>query len=67
MRVFLVLLLAATAVAADLTGKWSGSFDVTNAQGETRPDRAYMDLKQAGEEVTGTAGPNSEKQLQISR
>lgn len=57
---FSVLALA----AADVTGKWSGSFDIT-MNGETKADTAYLDLKQSGETVTGTAGPNSEKQWKL--
>lgn len=53
--------------AAELTGKWSGSFDITNSNGETEADTAYMSLKQDGGEVTGTAGPNTEKQMAIQK
>jgi len=51
--------------AAELTGKWSGSFDVTNEQGETEADSAYMDLKESAGSVTGTAGPNVDKQWSL--
>jgi hypothetical protein len=51
--------------AAELTGKWSGSFDITNSDGETKADNAYMDLKETGGAVTGTAGPDSEKQWSL--
>lgn len=60
--VSLLLLSACAFGASDLTGKWSGSFDITNASGDTKADTAYMDLKEQDGEVTGTAGPNSEKQ-----
>ena len=53
--------------AAELTGKWSGSFDITNSEGETKADTAYMDLKETGGAVTGTAGPNSEKQWSLRK
>jgi len=53
--------------AAELTGKWSGSFDITNSEGETKADSAYMDLKETGSAVTGTAGPNSEKQWSLRK
>lgn len=53
-----------TAAAEDFTGKWSGSFVIT-LDGETRDDVAYMDLKQNGTELTGTAGPNADKQWTI--
>ncbi len=62
------LLLSAVALgAAELTGKWSGSFDITNSEGETRPDSAYMDLKNQDGVVTGTAGPNTDKQFTVQK
>jgi hypothetical protein len=62
------LLFSALALGADeLTGKWSGSFDITNSNGETKADTAYMSLKENGGEVTGTAGPNAEKQWTIQK
>ena len=48
--------------ATSLTGKWSGGFETTNADGETKADTAYMDLTDHEGTVTGTAGPNAEKQ-----
>jgi hypothetical protein len=57
------LLVSALALtAADLSGKWSGSFDITSESGDTKADNAYMDLKETGGVVTGTAGPNAEQQ-----
>lgn len=53
--------------AAELTGKWSGSFDITNEQGDTQADTAYMDLKESGGSVTGTAGPNEDKQFSLRK
>ena len=50
-------LAVATAGAADLSGKWSGSFDITAPNGETHPDTAFMQLKEDHGQVTGTAGP----------
>jgi hypothetical protein len=61
----LLLLSALTLTAADLTGKWSGKFDITNSNGETKPDEAYMNLKLDGAKVTGTAGPNLDQQWAI--
>jgi hypothetical protein len=63
----LVLLLATVLMAADdLTGKWAGSFDITR-DGESRKDQIYMVLKQSGTELTGTAGPNAERQMPIQK
>ncbi len=54
--------LAAIALAADATGKWSGSFSMAGG-GESRT--AYAILKQAGTTLTGTAGPSSDEQWPI--
>src|SRR5882724_4029150 len=62
----LMLLMAAVAFAGELTGKWSGSFDTVAPDGSTNPGPAYMDLKVAGQAVTGTAGPSETDQREIS-
>jgi len=59
-------LMASSKAPEDLTGKWSGSFVIT-MDGETRDDAAYMDLKQSGTELTGTAGPNADQQWTIQK
>jgi hypothetical protein len=64
MKILWVLALSAASLFADVTGKWSGSFEVT-VDGETKPDTAVLNLKQAGNKITGTAGPNEEKQMTI--
>jgi hypothetical protein len=61
----LLLLTGLTLSAGELTGKWSGKFDITTAAGETKPDSAYMNLKVDGTKVTGTAGPNEDQQWTI--
>lgn len=67
-KLLLCLLLSVFALqAAELTGKWSGSFDITNSDGETKADTAYMDLKETGGTVSGTAGPDSEKQWSLRK
>lgn len=61
----LMLIFSPTLQAAeDLTGTWSGSFNMT-MNGETKEDTAFMVLKQNGTELTGTAGPNSGQQWEI--
>lgn len=64
-RIVLCLLLTAAGLFAEVTGKWSGSFDITGPDGQTRPDTAFLNLKQDGANLTGTAGPNEEKQFDI--
>jgi hypothetical protein len=61
----LLLLTGLTLSAGELTGKWSGKFDITTADGETKPDSAVMNLKVDGTNVTGTAGPNEDQQWTI--
>jgi ketosteroid isomerase-like protein len=65
-RLALILLAASPAFAGDLTGKWSGSFEELKPDGSTnRTGGAYMDLKLAGQTVTGTVGPNAASQNEI--
>lgn len=60
MRLIISCLLAAgSLLAADATGKWIGTIEV---QGESRTVPAYVVLKQEEAKITGTAGPNAEKQ-----
>ena len=67
-KLFLCAVLSAFALsAADLTGKWSGSFDITNSEGQTEADHAYMDLHEKDGSVTGTAGPTADKQWSLSK
>jgi hypothetical protein len=60
-----VFLSAATLAAADVSGKWRGSVVSTNEAGETRTNPAYLELKQEGTVVTGTAGPNESEPHQV--
>lgn len=65
------LLLAVSALTAmadtNITGTWSGSFNVTGPNGETQDGGAYLVLKQNGGEITGTAGPTEEQQFPITK
>ena len=60
--IVLIMLCALAHGATPLTGKWSGSFDITNSDGDKKADTAYMDLSEQDGTVAGTAGPNAEKQ-----
>jgi hypothetical protein len=63
-----VLFLAPVLTAADdLTGKWSGSFAITFSDGDTKDAKAFMDLKQKGVEITGTAGESPDRQWAIQK
>jgi len=48
--------------AVDLTGVWTGTF--TRSAGSQTD--AYLDLKQKGAELTGTAGPSLDQQVAIA-
>ncbi|MBX5496563.1 MAG: hypothetical protein IRZ15_14615 [Bryobacteraceae bacterium] len=62
--IFLLMIAAVPLIAADVTGKWSGTLTVSTPDGE-KPGPAYLVLKQEGAAVTGTAGPNEEEQYAI--
>jgi hypothetical protein len=65
--IFLATLGLAAATAADVTGKWSGSFTATNAEGDTKDGTAVLILKQTGSEITGTVGPDEGEQHTITK
>ena len=65
--VSIVLLLTTTFAASDLSGKWSGSFLQTLPDGQKKDSQAFMDLKQSGTEITGTAGPSQSQQWEIRK
>jgi len=52
-----------TLSAADVSGKWSGN--VTAPGGEITT--GYFDLRQTGEELSGTAGPSAQTQWPIRK
>jgi hypothetical protein len=51
-----------TAMAADVTGKWSGSF----APEGQDPSGAFVILKQSGTTLTGSAGPDESQQWPLT-
>lgn len=57
----LVVAAALTAAAADVTGKWTGSFTPENGGDQS----ALLVLKQNGTAITGTAGPDEDRQWPI--
>jgi len=58
---FLLLLAATFALSAtDLTGKWSGTVDLKQ-DGEVQTIPVIMVVKQDGDKITGTAGPEDEQ------
>jgi len=68
--IFCMLLLAAVSMAVpdtNVTGKWSGSFNITGPNGETKDSTAVLVLKQNGSEITGSVGPNESEQHTITK
>ena len=65
--VLLAVVLVLAANAADLTGAWSGTFTITMPDGKTSDDTVHLVLKQNGDTITGTAGPNAEQQVPIAK
>ena len=59
------ILCVALAAAADVTGNWSGTFKVSLPDGTVADDTVYLALKQAGNAITGTAGPSIGEQAPI--
>ena len=66
MKVFvctlLIALCAMTAMAADVTGKWSGSFVPEGGD----PGQAFVILKQTGTTLSGSAGPDENQQWPLT-
>ena len=58
---------AQTGKAADLTGKWTGTFTRTAPDGQTQTINFMFDLVQKGKVITGTVGPNTERQWPIEK
>lgn len=65
----LLLAVAALTAAADtdITGKWSGSFDMTAPDGGVKNATAFLILKQAGSEISGSVGPSEDQQFPIMK
>jgi len=62
----LALLTGALALsAADLTGKWKGSFEVSHPGGDSRDIGIYFDLKHSGSDLKGVAGENESRNWEI--
>ena len=64
------LMLAALAGATpdtNVTGKWTGSFNVTGPEGQTKESTALLVLNQEGTNITGTVGPDEGEQRAITK
>lgn len=67
MKPFILLTLRAVClIAADATGKWTGTLTVSTSDGTQKPGPAYLVLHQEGAKLTGTAGQNASEQQKIT-
>ncbi len=62
-----VLTVGLLSAASDITGMWDGSMELKSPDGETLKWEIYTEFKQAGNAVTGTAGPNVLQQYDIEK
>src|SRR5688572_25625073 len=67
MAVLLLTLVPAHAQTSNLTGKWTGKLTRTAPDGQTQSIDFMFDLKQKDKVLTGTAGPNAERQWTIEK
>jgi hypothetical protein len=63
----ILLLAALTLSAADISGKWSGSFTMTGPGGESQQETAFVIFQQKGTELTGSGGPDETQQWPIQK
>lgn len=63
--IFLLTFAAFGLMAADATGRWTGTLMVTTPDGGQESHSAYLVLKQEGAKLSGTAGPDANKQHAI--
>jgi hypothetical protein len=65
--VLLLTMVPAQAQTPDLTGKWTGTMTRTAPDGRSQTIDFMFDLTQKKKELTGTAGPNAERQWAIQK
>ena len=63
--VLLLTMVPARAQTTNLTGKWTGTMTRTAPDGRTQAIDWMLDLTQKDKVLTGTAGPNAERQWAI--
>jgi hypothetical protein len=63
--IFVALASLPAAADVNVTGNWTGTFSATGPNGETKDSAALLVLKQDGNKITGTAGPNEEERFEI--
>jgi hypothetical protein len=66
--IFVLAALAGIAVAdVNVTGKWSGTFNLTSEDGDNQDGTAVLLLKQNGADISGTIGPSEDEQHAITK
>ena len=67
LALLLFAMIPAQGKAVDLTGKWTGTMTRSAPDGRTQTIDFMFDLTQKGKELTGTAGPNAERQWKLEK
>ena len=65
--VLLLTIVPAQAQTTSLTGTWTGTLTRTFPDGREQSIAFMFNLTQKGKEITGTAGPNAERQWKIEK
>lgn len=64
---FLLTMAPAQAQTTDFTGKWTGTMTRTAPDGQTQSIPFMFDITQKGKELTGTVGPNADRQWKLEK
>ena len=67
LAVLLTVIPAYAQQTTNVTGKWTGTMTRTAPDGQTQTANLMFDLTQKGKVLTGTAGPNAERQIAIEK
>ena len=67
LALLLFTMVPAQAQTTNVTGKWTGTFTRTAPDGQTQSIPFLFDLTQKGKVLTGTVGPNAERQWKIEK
>ena len=67
LALLLFAMIPAQGKAVDVTGKWTGTMTRSAPDGRTQTIDFMFDLTQKGKELTGTAGPNAERQWKLEK
>ena len=63
----LCALLSTLAFGSEITGKWSGSFEFTAPDGQTRTQPAFVIVRSGDNSYTATGGPSEGQQRPLSK